>query len=100
MTSSVIQKPHEHKSHVKEYMAIFFLLGLFTLIEIWVPSIQSLSQIIKGVILTILASIKAWMVAFYYMHLKDEKTWLKIIAAIPLSAVAYAYFLVLESLFR
>ena len=90
----------EHQSHFKEYMAIFFLLTFFTIIELFIPSVKSLSTLFKGVLLTGLASLKAWLVAYYYMHLKDEKLWLKLIALIPLSAAGYAYFLVLESVFR
>lgn len=90
----------EHHSHTKEYIVIFILLTIFTIIEIWVPSVAAFSKLTKGILLTGLACVKAWMVAYYYMHLKDEKMWLKLIALIPLSAAAYAYFLILESLYR
>jgi cytochrome c oxidase subunit 4 len=90
----------EHVSHFKEYMTVFFFLSFFTVIEVWIPSLKNMSSVVKGVLLTFLACTKAWIVAFYYMHLKDEKLSLKIIACIPLVAAGYAYFLVLESLFR
>lgn len=90
----------EHKSHMKEYMIVFVLLTVFTLIELWVPSMDGLSKFAKGVALTVIACIKAWMVAYYYMHLKDEKLWLKIIALIPISAAGFAYVLVIESIYR
>jgi cytochrome c oxidase subunit IV len=90
----------EHQSHTKEYMIIFVLLAVFTLIELWIPSIKSLSQFAKGVGLTAMACIKAWMVAYFYMHLKDEKLWMKIIALVPISAVLFAYVLVVETMYR
>ncbi|MFZ8934757.1 MAG: cytochrome C oxidase subunit IV family protein [Bacteriovoracaceae bacterium] len=89
-----------HKSHMKEYMVIFFLLTFLTVIEVYVPSISSWSKLVKGVALTTLAIIKAWAVAYFYMHLKDEKGWLQFIAAIPLVSALYAYVLVIESIYR
>ena len=90
----------EYKGHTKEYMWVFFALGVLTIVELWVPNMESLDKFGKGVSLTILAVIKAFAVAYYYMHLKEEKAWLKFIALIPLSAGAYAFFLVLEGLYR
>lgn len=90
----------EHKSHFKEYMVIFFLLSLFTGIELMIPNSESLSKVAKGVSLTFFACLKAWLVAYFYMHLKDEKAWLKFIAAIPLVAGLFAYVLVIESQYR
>ena len=90
----------EYKGHTKEYMWVFFALGVLTVVELWVPNMDSLEKFGKGVALTVLAVIKAFAVAYYYMHLKEERAWLKFIALIPLSAGAYAFFLVLEGLYR
>ena len=90
----------EYKGHTKEYMWVFFALGVLTVVELWVPNMDVLEKFGKGVALTVLAVIKAFAVAYYYMHLKEERAWLKFIALIPLSAGAYAFFLVLEGLYR
>ena len=63
-------------SHFKEYMFVFVLLAVFTVIELFIPGMEA-STHVKGAILTALASIKAFAVAYYYMHLKEEKRWLK-----------------------
>jgi cytochrome c oxidase subunit 4 len=90
----------EHKSHTKEYVFIFFVLTVLTLIELWIPSLKNLSTFAKGSALTVLAVGKAFIVAFWYMHLKEEKAWLKWIAAIPISAALYALMVCLESVYR
>lgn len=91
---------HAHQSHKKEYFIIFALLALFTVIELFIPEIKSWSRFAKGTGLTIVALVKAFLVAFYYMHLKEERAWIKFIAAIPISAAIYAYVVVLESMYR
>ena len=90
----------EYKGHTKEYMWVFFALTVFTILELFVPNMDSLSKFGKGVALTALAVIKAFAVGYWYMHLKEEKAWMKFIALIPLSAGAYAFFLVLEGMYR
>lgn len=89
-----------HQSHRKEYFFIFFVLVVLTIVELAVPDIKSLSKMAKASSLVFLAIGKAFIVAYYYMHLKDEKTWMKIIAAVPISAVVYTIVLVLESTYR
>ena len=86
-------------SHFKEYMFVFVLLAVFTVIELYIPGMKA-STHVKGAILTALASIKAFAVAYYYMHLKQEKRWLKFIAAIPITAACYAIIVGLESVYR
>lgn len=89
----------KHKSHKKEYIIIFFALALLTLFEIYIPSLP-VSYVAKAVSLTLLACGKAFLVAYFYMHLKEETRWLKIFAAVPLAAVIYATVVVLETMFR
>ncbi len=91
---------HEHKSHKKEYIIIFIVLGVLTAIEIWAAEIPGLTKFQKGSALTGLALGKAFIVAYYYMHLKEETKWLKFIAAIPLMAAVYATVLCLEATFK
>jgi caa(3)-type oxidase subunit IV len=91
---------HVHKSHKKEYIIIFFILAALTALEIWVAEVPGISKFNKGASLTLLAVGKAFIVAFYYMHLKEETKWLKFIAAIPIMAGVYATVLCLEATFK
>ena len=91
---------HEHKSHKKEYLFIFVLLAVLTGIEIWVAEIPGISKFGKGSALTFLAVGKAFIVAYYYMHLKEETKWLKFIAAVPIMAGVYATVLCLEAIYK
>ena len=89
-----------HKSHKKEYIIIFVVLGILTVLEIWVAEIKELSKFSKGSALTLLAVGKAFLVAYYYMHLKEETKWMKFIAAVPIMAGVYATVLCLEAIFK
>ncbi len=88
-----------HKSHKKEYIIIFFVLAILTAIEIAIPEYVK-NYGLKASSLTLLAVGKAAIVAYYYMHLKEESKWMKFIALIPLSAAVYAGVLILESIYR
>lgn len=91
---------HEHKSHKKEYIIIFVVLGILTAIEIWAAEMKSLTTFQKGTALTGLAVGKAFIVAYYYMHLKEETKWLRLISAVPIMAAVYAVVLCLEGTFK
>lgn len=90
----------EHKSHKKEYLFIFVVLAVLTAIEIWVAEVKGISKFGKGSALTFLAVGKAFLVAFYYMHLKEETKWLRFIAAVPMAAAVYATVLCLEAIYK
>jgi cytochrome c oxidase subunit 4 len=90
---------HEHKSHTKEYIIVFFVLTILTVLEIKIPELDT-AYVYKAIGLVGLALGKALIVAYYYMHLKEETKWLKFIAAIPISAAFYATALILESAYR
>lgn len=92
---------HEvHHSHKKEYIIIFFVLAILTVLELLVPGLKNVSHTMKAVTLVLLALAKAFLVAYSYMHLKSETNWLKFIAAIPLSIALFTLVLVLESIYR
>jgi cytochrome c oxidase subunit 4 len=97
---SDVQAHSEHKSHKKEYIIIFVVLAVLTILEIWVAEINGLSKMGKGSALTFLAIGKAVLVAYYYMHLKEETKWMKFIAAIPVMAAVYATVLCLEAIYK
>ena len=88
-----------HKDHRKEYFIIFALLAFLTVVELFIPELP-ISKFAKGMGLVIAAALKAFLVGYFYMHLKDEKPWLKFIACIPLSAVIFAAAVMLDSLYR
>lgn len=91
---------HEvHKSHKLEYFKVFVVLTALTVVELVIPG-MSVSQFAKGSSLTFLALGKACIVAWSYMHLKEETKWMKFVAAIPISAFLYAIMVILESLYR
>ncbi len=89
-----------YHSHKKKYFAIFLLLGVLTILELFVADGMELTYTWKAIWLTVLALGKAMAVAYWYMHLEDEKFWLKFIAAIPMSAFVYAVVVILESVNR
>lgn len=90
---------HAHKSHTKEYVIVFIALTLLTVLEIAIPDLK-IAYNLKAISLVGLAIGKAFIVAYFYMHLKDEKKWLKFIAALPISAAIFAIVVILESMYR
>jgi cytochrome c oxidase subunit 4 len=89
----------EYKSHTKEYVIVFIVLTLLTVLELAIPGLKT-PYIYKAIGLCGLAVAKALVVAYFYMHLKEETAWLKYIAAVPISAAFYAAALVLEGMYR
>ncbi len=99
--------PHAHpidqKSTAKQkYIQIFLILTFLTVIEVFVPKVYSAewNQNTKMLLLVILASAKALLVAMHFMHLDHEKTWVKYIAATPIYMGIFAILLMLESVYR
>lgn len=88
-----------HKSHTKEYMLVFLALAIFTIIELIIPELN-VSYASKAFGLTLFAFAKAFCVGYFYMHLNEEKRWLKFIGIIPVSAFLYFIMLILESSYR
>lgn len=88
-----------HKSHKAEYFKIFLVLTALTAVELVIPG-MTISQFAKGSSLTFLALGKAAIVAWSYMHLKEETKWMRFVALIPISAFLYAVMVILESLYR
>lgn len=88
-----------HTSHKKEYLIIFFVLSLLTGLELLVPGLDT-AYYLKATSLTVLAFGKAFLVGYYYMHLKDETKWMRFIALVPMFAVIYAAVVVIETLVR
>ena len=73
-----------HAKHGPSYMAIFWYLAVLTVVEIGVIYLP-ISKVAIGVLLVILASTKAAMVALYFMHLRLETRTLGYIALTPVA---------------
>ena len=78
-----------HENHDKTYYWIFGWLTLWTILELWWPSLWEEQRWLLLGGLCVMAAIKASLVAYYYMHLKWEGRfiWLAILSPVVLSAV-------------
>ena len=81
----------------RRYLVVFGWLAMLTALEIAVIYLP-MSKVAIGVILVILASTKASMVALYYMHLVNEKRTLTYIALTPAILCVFLVFMLLPDL--
>ncbi len=94
-------KVHEiTENDVKFYLLIFVGLSFMTLAQVLIFQYAGLSHMTNAVLQIVIALVKVVLVAYYFMHLKDESTWLKFIAAIPVFAVLYTVFIAVETIVR
>lgn len=91
--------PVVYKSHTKEYIIVFIVLTVLTVLELFIPGLDT-PHAYKAAGLTFLAVAKALVVAYFYMHLKEETRWMKVIAAVPILAALFAIGLILEVMYR
>ena len=77
------------------YMMIFFWLTIFTLIELGLSPVFHLHGAALAIGLSFFASLKALAVAFYYMHLKFERTAMKILLLLPVALIVVLFVLIL-----
>jgi cytochrome c oxidase subunit IV len=82
----------EHKH--PNYMAIFWMLAVLTVVEIAVVFLP-FGKLVNGTLLTALAVGKAALVAMYFMHLRFEVRTLGLIAVVPLIIATLLIFLLL-----
>lgn len=85
---------------VKFYLFIFLGISLMTLGQVLIFEYAGLPSLANSVIQTLIALVKVILVAYYFMHLKDESTWLKFIASIPVFAIIYTVFITVETIVR
>ena len=79
------------------YMGVFYLLAVLTVVEIggiYLP----ISKLIIGFMLVSMALVKAALVGAYFMHLKFEKRTLGLIALTPLVICTFLMFMLLPDL--
>jgi len=86
---------HKHPN----YMAIFWMLAILTVVEIAVVFLP-FGKLINGTMLCALAVTKAAMVAMYFMHLKFEARTLGLIAVTPLAIATLLVFVILPDAFH
>jgi cytochrome c oxidase subunit 4 len=87
----------EHKH--PNYMAIFWMLAVLTVVEIGVVFLP-FGKLINGTLLTALAVGKAALVGMYFMHLKFETRTLGLIALTPLVIATLLVFVILPDAFH
>lgn len=87
-------------SRARQYLTIFFLLFVLTVLEVAVTYIQGhKTQVV--LVLFALAAVKAACVALFFMHLKWETRVLRATVVVPLSLpVLYALVLITEAAWR
>lgn len=88
-----------YHSHAKKYFIVFALLTVLTAAEL-IAAEGGFPYMAKAVSLVVLAMGKAVAVAYWYMHLDEEKGWLRFIAAIPLSAFMFGAVVILDTIAR
>ena len=101
---------HGHEAHAEHgdhptratFFTVFLVLTFLTVVELAVPNVYSArwNHHTKMLLLVMLASGKAILVALYFMHLKWEKPWLRWIALMPAYMGVAAVLLMLEEHFR
>lgn len=70
---SASHSPEEIKKHVRTYIMIFFALLVGTVITVWLNYLHFDSVALTVGIALFVASIKAFLVAGFFMHLMSEK---------------------------
>jgi cytochrome c oxidase subunit 4 len=76
-----------HTNHTKTYMIIFGALAVLTAIEVGITYIP-MPKVAMIIILIAFALFKAGLVAVYFMHLKYDAKFLKVIAYSPLAVAS------------
>jgi len=101
MTESPAQAAAQgHTSRARQYLIIFFVLFVLTVLEVAVAYIRG-HRVEIVVVLCALAAVKAACVALFFMHLKWETRVLRATVVIPLSLpVLYALVLITEAAWR
>ena len=75
--------PHDIPHHKVNYVAIFGLLVLLTIVTVAVAFVHLRSEVAKVLVALTIASIKAAFVALYFMHLKFEGKLIYLILLLP-----------------
>ena len=93
---------HDDHPTKSTFITIWLILAFLTVVEVAVPQVYDApwNHNTKMLLLVVLAVSKALLVAFYFMHLKWEKPWLRRIALMPAYMGVFAVLLMVEEAFR
>ncbi len=87
-TTTLSAEPHGHSEptphHKINYVAIFGLLVVLTIVTVAVAFVHIERELIKVLVALTIASIKAAFVTLYFMHLKYEGKLIYLILLLPL----------------
>lgn len=94
--------PGLHDSQRATYISIFLTLSFLTFLEVYVPSVYASewSDIIKMLLLVIMAFTKAGLVAMFFMHLKHEAKWVRWIGYMPIYMAFAVIIIMIETVYR
>ena len=85
-------------SHVRRYLLVFFALIVGTVFTVWASYINFGSAQMNIIVALIIASVKAFLVAGYFMHLISERKMIYCIMAFTAFFFAGLMYLTLWSL--
>ncbi len=88
---------HKEAHEDPNYIAVFAWLAILTVIEVGVIYVP-ISKLMIAAALVLLASVKAALVAIYFMHLKFEKVVIWWIAVIPAILCVFLILMLLPEL--
>ena len=91
---------NSQKSNIKKYILVFIALAILTVLELAATEMGADLYFLKALSLTLLAVLKAAMVAYWFMHIEHERPWLTFIALVPISAVLFTVVVALDSIYR
>ena len=77
----------QHHSHAKQYVAIFFLLLVVTIVEVLIPLYApgfGIGKIVEVLLLLALMVFKGAFVMMFYMHLKGDRRMFSSLFIFPL----------------
>lgn len=86
------------KKDVKFYLSIFVVLSFLTLFQVLIYG--HFSSLTNAILQSSIALFKVCLVAYYFMHLKDESAWMRFFAAIPIFAIIYTVYISIETIIR
>ena len=67
-------QPHSHEEHtIRGYLFVYFALLAGTVLTVWASFIHFPSREINIAVALVIACVKAFLVAGYFMHLISEK---------------------------
>lgn len=93
--SQVAHNPQDVKKHVRLYLAVFGVLLFLTVVTVGISYLHLALPIAIGLALAI-ATVKASLVAAFFMHLSTEKSIILVLLA--LAAGFFVFLLIIPSL--